>query len=241
MVIFRFLLIFLAVIFVSPVQADNNQDEIDCGNIGVPDKAVPACERLIESGVGDSSYKSMIFSNLCGARTNLGQFFEASKDCNKAKFLDLNNAQPISNLGVIKFYEGDYGLAIAYFSEAIEIDPNLAHAYFGRGMTYSQNALYHRAIDDFDKAILLSPNQANYYTSRGIAYGMWGEYEKAFVDLNRAIELNPRDDLAYGNRGLIYYSQAAYDKALSDFRAALKLNPNNAQALNGLKLLGVEQ
>ena len=41
--------------------------------------------------------------------------------------------QEIYNQAVAKSRAGDYQTAIQYFSRAIEINPNFAEAYYGRG------------------------------------------------------------------------------------------------------------
>lgn len=44
------------------------------------------------------------------------------------------------------------------FNEAVQLNPNNAGAYFGRGTAYGNIIQYKRAIQDFNKAIQLNPN-----------------------------------------------------------------------------------
>ena len=52
-----------------------------------------------------------------------------------------------------KFYiRGDWDAAIASFTEAIRLDPNLAWAYVNRGLAYSIKGDRRKARADYDKA-----------------------------------------------------------------------------------------
>ena len=54
----------------------------------------------------------------------------------------------------------EYDKAIADFTKAIEIDPNYALAYFGRGLAYKLTANRTWAIDDLSKCIELTNDQS---------------------------------------------------------------------------------
>ena len=56
--------------------------------------------------------------------------------------------------------------SIEDYDRAIELDPNVAAAYYNRGHSYSDLGQYQRAIEDFDKAIELDPNYAEARTHR---------------------------------------------------------------------------
>jgi tetratricopeptide (TPR) repeat protein len=63
-----------------------------------------------------------------------------------------------------------YNKAIADYSQAISLDPNLAGAYKVRGVAYINIGDYDRAIADCNQAIRLDPNNAAAYINRGIVY-----------------------------------------------------------------------
>ena len=44
-------------------------------------------------------------------------------------------------------------MAIEEFDEAIELDPNYAYAYYGRGWSYRGLGDHNTAISDYNKAI----------------------------------------------------------------------------------------
>ena len=143
----------------------------------------------------------------------------------------------LSNQKVVeawKLYDkGDYNGAIKLHSEAIELNPNNALAYYGRAYAYDDLEDYQRAIDDCTKAVQFnSPRLVDAYNNRGEAYRKSGIYAKAIEDYNKAIELNPNYFKAYSNRGIAYRSLGNYDKAFADYNKAIKLNPNYEYAYN---------
>ncbi|MBN9114082.1 MAG: tetratricopeptide repeat protein, partial [Pandoraea sp.] len=50
-----------------------------------------------------------------------------------------------------------YDLALADYNRALEIDPNYAAAYLGRGLVHRQQGQVMAAFNDFNKAIALRP------------------------------------------------------------------------------------
>jgi hypothetical protein len=106
---------------------------------------------------------------------------------------------------------------------AIRLNPKLAEAYCGRGVSYGQKGSYDKAIADLTEAIRLDPKLVQAYCGRGIAYGHKGMHDRAITDFNQAIRLNPSLAVAYYGRGCAnwYYGQKA--KAEEDFARAKRL------------------
>ncbi|MGA2465905.1 MAG: tetratricopeptide repeat protein [Thermodesulfobacteriota bacterium] len=120
--------------------------------------------------------------------------------------------QPPSNIKQLSAYDlykkgnalltsGNYNDAIEALSEAIELDPKFALAYYGRGIAYSYLKYSKLAIENYDKAIDLNPNLLEAYIDRGYAYRNYGNPEQAIRDFSKAIELNPKNAMAYAYRG----------------------------------------
>ena len=120
--------------------------------------------------------------------------------------------------------------AIAEFSKAIDLNPNLARAYGSRGDAYSSEGQFDRAIADYTVAIELDPNNDTAYLNRGNAYDEKGEYNNAIADYTSAITLNPRLEDAYNNRGVVYNETHNYNRAIADYTRAIELAPNDSEA-----------
>ena len=64
--------------------------------------------------------------------------------------------------------------------------PNLANAYFNRGVTYAFRGEFDDAIKDFDMVIQLQPDSAGAYYNRGEVWLHLQAWEKAKSDLTTA-------------------------------------------------------
>jgi tetratricopeptide (TPR) repeat protein len=134
------------------------------------------------------------------------------------------------SVGQRKLKAGDYRVAIAEYSKALDSDSNNLEAYSERGLAYLNLEEYQKAIADYNKAIQLNLNYADAYVARGFAYGQQEEYEKAIADHNKAIQLNPQLAIAYVTRGVVYGELKEYQKAIVDFNKAIGLNSQYAEA-----------
>jgi tetratricopeptide (TPR) repeat protein len=131
--------------------------------------------------------------------------------------------------------------AVAYYSEAIELDSDSAFLYSVRGDAYRYMEKYDRAIVDYTQAIQLDPNDSRTYCNRGIALASKDSDDEAFRDFFKAIELNPDDDYAYINRAMAYQAKGNYDSAKADFLKALEIAPHNKVVKKYLESLNKER
>ena len=74
-------------------------------------------------------------------------------------------------------------------SNAIELEPSFAFAYYNRGTFYAMTNDMHSALVDFDKAIELDENLAEAWYNRGLVLIILNRMDEAFRDLSRAGEL----------------------------------------------------
>jgi len=132
--------------------------------------------------------------------------------------------------GIMFASKGEYDLAIADFTEALKLNPNLGAAYTNRGNVYFKRDDLDRAITDYNQAIRLNPNLAEAYANRGVVYKAKGDYDRAIADQNQAIRLNPNFAIAYFRRGNAYFMKSDYDRAMADFNQQIRIDPNLANA-----------
>ena len=125
--------------------------------------------------------------------------------------------------------EQEYEKAIAHYTKAIGLKPDLAEAYTNRGVAYGQKGDIDAALRDYDKAIELNAQDADVYTNRGVAYGKKGDIDAALQDFNKVIDLNPQYPNAYYNRGVAYGQKGDVDAALQDYSKAIALKPDFAE------------
>ncbi len=99
------------------------------------------------------------------------------------------------NKGVEYGQQGRFDEAIAEYTKAIVLDPNLAEAYGNRGNAWRALGEVQRAIADYAEAIRLNPQDAGAYASRALAYTSLGKDRSAEQDIDKAVELGFDADL----------------------------------------------
>jgi len=80
--------------------------------------------------------------------------------------------------------------AISEYTEAIELDPELAEAYVNRARAHINLGQHELAIVDCNKAIELDPELYTAYLSRGLCYEIQGNKNQALADYQRVVTLS---------------------------------------------------
>ena len=83
----------------------------------------------------------------------------------------------------------EYKDAITSFTQIINVIPNLAIAYKGRGSAYYHEGLLDLAISDLEKSIILDPNLGGGYLYIGMIYKDMGDINNAEKSITKAINL----------------------------------------------------
>ena len=141
------------------------------------------------------------------------------------------------------FNQGLYDKAVNEYNAAIELAPELAMAYWGRGRIYHfDKGVYSRAVDDYSKAIELDPNYTDAYYFRGLANAANGVYDRAIADFSKAIELDPSLIMIYNVRAWCYAHKAQWDQSSQlALYQLLESNPDMAEAYKGRGWIHVRQ
>jgi tetratricopeptide (TPR) repeat protein len=138
---------------------------------------------------------------------------------------------------------------IAYFTKALQLNPNFAEAYEKRATHYYFQEKLDKAIQDYTRVIEIKPDSLNAYLLRGLArlkkghpegliaeinrlalrYTGLGEpedskaLERAIEDFSYVIELDPRQAAAYSYRAEAYRLLGTIDEAIRDSTTAIQL------------------
>lgn len=115
---------------------------------------------------------------------------------------------------------GNYKDAIAQFTRAVQIWPQLANAYLERGVSHRYLNQNDEALADFDQAIALNSNLGRAYSARGSIYRERGDSRRALQEFSRSIEISPNVD-AYFERGQTYEDLGEHQKAIDDYDQAI--------------------
>lgn len=104
------------------------------------------------------------------------------------------------------YHQGDVEMAIAFYTTAIERDPNSVVAYVTRAGAYGGMGNYDAAIADYNSAIAIDSNSASAYGGRGYARYRSGDTDAGLADLWDAALLfrkQARMDAYYETLGVI--------------------------------------
>jgi tetratricopeptide (TPR) repeat protein len=118
--------------------------------------------------------------------------------------------------------------AIADYTEAIRLAPEIAAHYEARGYARSRKRDFDGAVEDYNKAIELDPLSVQTYRLRAGLHADRGEYADAIADYNRAVRLNPNDQALINDRAwmLATCPDATYrngEQAVADATRACEL------------------
>jgi tetratricopeptide (TPR) repeat protein len=146
----------------------------------------------------------------------------------------LEKSAELLKLGKEMYDNDSLKLAIQYFNESIEFNPQSSDTYFARGVLFYAIGEKERAKADYDKAIALNSVHEDAYHNRGAIKDEMGDTKGAILDLSKAIQINPLNAIHYFDRGVCYRNFQDYAKAKEDFIKALEIRPNEATFLNSL-------
>jgi lipoprotein NlpI len=124
----------------------------------------------------------------------------------------------------LKRDNGDLDGALADYNKCIELKPNHASGFVGRGNVMRAKGDLDAAMADYNKAIELKSDDAIAYDNRGMMKKTKGDLNGALMDYDKAIELNPKHAEAYHGRGCLRYDEQKFADALADFRKESELD-----------------
>jgi len=134
--------------------------------------------------------------------------------------------------------------AVAYFQQAIELDPNFALAYAGLAESHiwqlyrsglPPEELLAKAQTATDKALELDDRLGEAYVSLAYIRHYRFDFEGAETAYQRALELNPNyAEAYYGYGDLLSEYLGRPEEALALHRKALELNPLSAGIMNSV-------
>lgn len=160
-----------------------------------------------------------------------------------AKYQIILNTYPdslyaLSNLGVVRFQQGNYPAAEKALRRAVELAPQDAFSHTILGISLYQQGKYDQAITILQRAIALDPKDPKTRNYLGISLSQLGRQESAEQQCRKAIELDDTYGDAHFNLAVIYATQKPPAKELArrHYKRALELGvPRDPQLEELLK------
>jgi tetratricopeptide (TPR) repeat protein len=133
------------------------------------------------------------------------------------------------------FKEGNKGLnhklpyreALMAYNKAIELNPDYAVAYAGRGQLEIKMHNYFGAIGDCQKALSMDPKLTGMYYCIGYAKEQIGDHEGSQLAYTKEIEHNSKNAEAFVGRAYVRQMLKEQKGALQDFNQAILIKPDS--------------
>ena len=152
--------------------------------------------------------------------------------------------EKLYNLGVTYFDSGKYEKAIECFTKAIDLEPNDAFAWKGKGMAFSDSGKYEEAVKCFDESTKLDPDDMDVWYRKGWTLHYLGKYEESIKCYDEAIDQDPTNASIWFNKGSTLSRKSrmhtlhltdsgpslSLEEANKCYDEALKLDPTNMLA-----------
>ena len=122
---------------------------------------------------------------------------------------------------------GEFKDAERRFSTIVEIEPQFARAWAGRGQARMMQGELEDAMVDYDRAVSLRPNVGSIYGQRAMVRVSMGDFAGAKSDSLRALELDDEQVNAHLVLGRVRAAENDYDMASEHFRTAISLAPED--------------
>lgn len=131
--------------------------------------------------------------------------------------------------------------AIAYYSKAVELDPNLGRAYANMSAIYANLGKMEEAESNQRLAMAKIDRMSDRerYKTRGIYYLVTRNDQHAIEELNALIKQYPTDGAGLQNLALAYFYHRDFPKALEIGRRSSQQFPKNVSRLNNVALYGM--
>ncbi len=155
---------------------------------------------------------------------------------NLQKAIDVNQDyfEAHVQLGIL-YAEKNNKLAVDYFNNAINLQPENIDVIYYLAMFYQENGEYENALSKYKTILEIDPDFFIAYYNMGYIYLVYlNNYDEAIHYFTMAIELKEDYAEAYYNRGFAWELKKDIGKARSDYQSSLKYKPNYEKAIDGL-------
>ncbi|TVR89172.1 MAG: tetratricopeptide repeat protein [Spirochaetaceae bacterium] len=116
------------------------------------------------------------------------------------------------------------------YSQALELEPDMAELVYNRGVVAYDLERFEDAITDFSRTLELSDGHFGAYYNRGNAHFLLEDFVAAEQDFSRAVAIDAEDVSARYNLATTLYRLEDHRQAIVEFRVALDLDPDLAEA-----------
>lgn len=142
-----------------------------------------------------------------------------------------------NNAAMLLFSKGECRQALGELNEALRLDPQLAAAYYNRGMVHRRLGNLEASVEDFEAHLRIFSSNPHSLAARAEAHALAGDFDRAFDEFAEALRRAPQNASLRARRGLVHAQRKDFDLALADFDAASALDAREPLAHQGRGLV----
>ena len=166
------------------------------------------------------------WARLAELEFSFGRRREAEVAVAKALEVSPKNAQALALKGFLAAARNETSAALQWFERAIEIDPSLANAWLGKGLTQIRDGKREEGRKTLQVAASLEPQRAVLRSYAAKAFNAIGRDDLAQKELRLAKELDPNDPTAWLYSALLNQQRNQVNQAVRDLERSQELNDN---------------
>jgi tetratricopeptide (TPR) repeat protein len=177
-----------------------------------------------------------------------GLSFEKLKEYPQAiaafsKGIEINeaNADLLTNLGTIYYYQKNYTKAEELLSKAAEINPKEGNIYNVKSLIAFENNDFDQALKWVNIAIEINAENPFYYNNKGLYLIYLNQLDPAIENINFSIKLFPKNDYALRNKGIYYYYKKDFESAFKYLNDVYNKQPNMDLVIDYLEKIKKER
>ena len=195
-----------------------------------------AIEMLISLAQNETIQPSLRWTMLGRTQFDSKQYEQAKVSFTHSIETDPDNGRLWHMRGLCFQLLGQTDFAIADFTQALRLEPDMTFALSNRGRLYLTKDHFDpaKAVSDFTAALDSNPTHVGLLLARSAAYRSAKEFKKAQADLEAALASDNVTSKSLVARGKAKLRLKDYEGAKTDLRSAIELNKTNIEAYDRL-------
>jgi len=138
------------------------------------------------------------------------------------------------NLGYWYSTNGEPGLALSCYHDALQSSPQDPTALYNVGNALSKLGRWDEAITNYSHALQITPDKPDILDNLGFALAQNKQLPEATACFEAVLKLKPNSVNAHNNLATILFVQSNYTEAATQYYAALQLSPDSPHIIINL-------
>ncbi len=128
----------------------------------------------------------------------------------------------------LRYYKDEqFDIVIGICNRAIQLDPNCARAFHGKGLALIKLSRLQEALEAFDQVIQLNPKNSKIYIEKGQLCHQLGQFKEAIDIYTQAVQIDPINIVALLALGEVFFEIGRYEEAWRIYQQVIRLDQSH--------------